>query len=152
MSTPPQVTTEQLSEYKSDDAAAIGRLLAQLTSNYSGEPVDESILTDIIESPYHDQLVARLPNGEIVGAAAVSVLLGPVKQRCAWLEDFVVDANQRKLGIGGKLWDAAIDWCREHDAKLLTFTSNPRKEAAHAFYLKRGAVIHNTSYFKKLID
>lgn len=147
-----QITIEPLTAYSPDDAAAIGRLIAQLTSKASGEPVEESLLSEIINSPFHDQLVARLANGNIVGTATVSILMGPVKHHCAWLEDFVVDSNQRQLGIGGKLWDATMEWCREHDAKQLTFTSNATKQAAHAFYLKRGAVIHDTCYFKKQID
>lgn len=145
-------TIEILTTCDPHDAAAIGALLPHLSTNFTDAPIAAPLLQDIIASPYHDQLVARDTSGRIVGTATLTVTMGAAVGRNAWLEDFVVDPELQGSGIGGKLWDQMLEWCRDHDVKNLGFTSNPTRRAAHAFYLKRGAVIRDTSYFKKSID
>lgn len=152
MNQPMSITIEILTKYSGDDAADIGRLLPHLSDKFTAALVDRQLLTDIISSPYHDQLVARDANGRIVGAATLTATYGPGAGKNAWLEDFVVDPSVRGAGIGSKLWDAAVDWCRAQGASKLGFTSNPSRVAAHAFYIKNGAVIRDTSYFKKDIN
>ena len=146
------ITVNTLTAYSFEDAAAIGRLLPFLSDSFSGDPIDRQLLTDIIASPYHDQLVARSTDGTIVGALTVSLTMGMGVVHKAWLEDFIVDPNLQGAGVGSKLWDALLDWCRDHDVHQLDFTSRPTKEAAQHFYLKRGAIIRDTNYFRKIID
>lgn len=110
--------------------------------------MSEPLLRTIIASPHHDQLVARDEAGRIVGTATLSIIMGAGVNTKAYLEDFVVDPEVRGAGIGGKLWEAMLDWAREHGANKLNFTSSAQK-GAQAFYLKRGAVIRDTNYFKK---
>lgn len=147
-----QPTIEALSTYSDQDAIAIGQLMLHLSDSFDGSPVPKALLSDIIASPYHEQLVARDEQGAIIGTATLTVTMGAGVGRNAWLEDFVVDPTIQGAGIGSRLWDAMIIWCREHGVRKLGFTSNPRRAAAHTFYLKRGAVIRDTSYFKKTID
>lgn len=142
---------EILTEYSPADAVALGRLMPHLSDTFDGSPVPEALLRDIIASPYHDQLVARDKQGAIIGTATLTVTMGAAVGRNGWLEDFVVDPTVQGGGIGSQLWDAMIDWCRTHGVHKLGFTSNPTRTAAHAFYLKRGAEIRDTSYFKKEI-
>lgn len=142
---------EILTEYSPADAVALGGLMPYLSDKFDGSPVPEALLRDIIASPYHDQLVARDEQGAIIGTATLTVTMGAAVGRNAWLEDFVVDPTVQGGGIGSQLWDAMIDWCRTHGVHKLGFTSNPTRTAAHAFYLKRGAEIRDTSYFKKEI-
>lgn len=148
----PSVAIEVLTDYSSQDAIDIGQLLPHLSDIFDGSPVSEHVLRDIIASPYHDQLVARNDQGRIVGTATITITMGAAVGRNAWLEDFVVDPTVQGAGIGSRLWDAMIDWCRKRSVHKLGFTSNPTRTAAHAFYLKRGAEIRDTSYFKKTID
>lgn len=143
------MNVEILTDYSADDAAAIGRLMPHLNSSFGDSPVSEELLRDIIASPYHEQLVARDETGNIIGTATLTITMGAAVGRNAWLEDFVVDPTAQGAGIGSQLWDAMIDWCRSHDVHKLGFTSNPTRTAAHTFYLKRGAEIRDTSYFKK---
>ena len=145
------LTIEVLTSYSVEDAADIGHILPHLSDAFSGQPVAERLLRDIIDSPFHDQLVARDETGRIIGTATLTVTMGAGVGHNAWLEDFVVDPAIQGKGIGGKLWDAMVDWCRERGVRKLGFTSNPRRTTAHAFYLKRGAEIRDTSYFKKEI-
>ena len=143
---------ETLTAYSADDAASLGRLMPHLSDAFDGSPVPEALLRDIIASPYHDQLVARDEQGAIIGTATLTVTMGAAVGRNAWLEDFVVDPAIQGAGIGSQLWEAMLDWCRSHEVHKLGFTSNPTRSAAHAFYLKRGAEIRDTSYFKKDIS
>lgn len=142
---------EILTEYSPADAVALGGLMPYLSDKFDGSPVPEALLRDIIASPYHDQLVARDEQGAIIGTATLTVTMGAAVGRNAWLEDFVVDPTVQGGGIGSQLWDAMVDWCRAHGVRKLSFTSNPTRTAAHTFYLKRGAEIRDTSYFKKEI-
>lgn len=148
----PGITIDILSSYSPQDAADIGRLLPFLSDRFTDAPISEQLLRDIIDSPYHEQLVARDQTGHIVGTATVTITMGAAVGRNAWLEDFVVDPSVQGGGIGSRIWDAMIEWCRAHEVRKLGFTSNSRRAGAHHFYLKRGAIIRDTSYFKKDIS
>ena len=148
----PKVTIETLTAYSPEDATTIGHLLSILSDSFSDKPVEKQVLTDIITSPYHDQLVARDNNGTIIGTLTVSLTMGAGVIRKAWVEDFIVDPATRGMGVGSQLWDTLITWCRDHQVSSLDFTSRPNKVEAQHFYLKRGAVIRETNYFRKHID
>lgn len=147
-----QLKIETLQTYTEKDAGEIGRLMPYLSSSFTSDPIPEELLCRIIASPLHDQLVARDENGRIIGTATLSVIYGAGAGMNAWLEDFVVDPDIQGAGIGSKLWDAMIEWCKAQHVGKLGFTSRPSRTAAHAFYVKRGAEIRDTSYFKKAIQ
>jgi GNAT superfamily N-acetyltransferase len=147
----PQVTVEILTEFSQKDAAEIGQVLPHLSDRFDGSPVAEDTLQSIILSPSHAQLVARDETGIIIGIATLSLTLGAGSKRNAWMEDFIVAPEAQGKGIGSILWNAALDWCQTKKAKKLNFTSRPSREAAQAFYLKRGARIRETNYFTKAL-
>ena len=144
-------TVEILINVLSKDALELGRLLPHLSQRFSGKPISHELLQTIVDSPFHDQFVVRNSDRIIVGAATISVVIGSGVGMNAHLEDFVVDPTVQNLGIGKKLWDEIISWCEEKKVNTLKFTSNPSRVNAHAFYLKHGAVIRNTSNFSKTI-
>jgi GNAT superfamily N-acetyltransferase len=149
------ITIERLKEYSETDAADIGRLMAILTEKADGQPINEQLLRNIIESPWHEQFAARDENGRVVGTATLSEILGPFVGgygRTAYLEDLVVDPEIRGAGIGSRLWDEMLVWCRERGLKRMEFTSNPRRQAVYDFYLKRGAKVRDTAFFRLEID
>ena len=139
------VVVERITEYTPEVAAGLGRLMPFLSDRLSGDPMDEQLLRAIIDSPHHEQLVARLDQ-TIVGAATMNILMGPGAGRQGYLEDLVTDPEVRGQGIGDKVWRGMIDWCTEQGIDL-TFTSHPSREAAHRFYLNHGAEIRDTSVF-----
>lgn len=140
-----EIYVERLSEYSAEDARGIGRLMPFLSTRLGDEPVPEALLTEIINSPYHDQLVARL-DSKIVGSATLNILMGPAVDKIGYLEDFVTDPEVR-MGVGDQIWSEIMLWCAEHHVDL-TFTSKPEREKAHRFYLAHGATIKNSTVFK----
>lgn len=142
----PEVSVERLTEYSFEDAAGIGRLMPFLSERLSSDPIPEDLLREIIDSPHHEQLVARL-DSRIVGAATLSLLMGPAAGRAGYLEDFVTDPELRGRGIGDTLWTEMMQWCDEHGIGL-EFTSKPSRQAAHRFYLSHGAVVRDTTVFR----
>lgn len=139
-------TIERLSAYTAEDAQQIGKLLPSLSSRFTDAPVGESLLKEIIDSPHHEQIVARI-DGKIVGTATLSITIGTGAGRKAYLEDFVVDPIIQGQGIGSALWDEITKWCTERAVSLF-FTSSTQKEAAHRFYLSHGATVRDTTVFQ----
>jgi GNAT superfamily N-acetyltransferase len=139
------VHVERLQEYTPEDAAGIGRLMPFLSDKFSGEPIDQELLETIINSPYHDQIVARL-EGRIVGAATLSLVIGAAAGRKGYLEDFIADPAIQQQGVGTKIWQELLTWCKEREVDL-SFTSHPSRKPAHDFYRSR-AKIYDTTVFK----
>jgi len=137
---------ERLDKFNIDDAKGIGKLMPFLSQRLSDKPMSTEILKAIIESPNQVQIVARLGD-EIVGTATLSLILGPAVMKSAYLSDFVTNPNIRGNGVGGKIWDEMIAWCKEQNANL-TFTSKAKREDAHRFYINHGAEVHDTVVFK----
>ena len=140
------ITIERLVAYNEQDAEDMGKLMPILSSQFTDKPVDEGLFKEIIESPFHEQIVARL-DGRIIGCATLSMTMGVGAGRKAYLEDFVVDPSIQGQGVGGKIWDEITSWCRERGLKLF-FTSSATKEAAHRFYLAHGATVRDTTVFQ----
>jgi GNAT superfamily N-acetyltransferase len=146
------IKIERLTKFNRADAAAIGALMLALSDKFDGRPTDENLLKEIIASPYHVQIVARDENDKIIGIATLSMLLSPEPIRNAYLETFVVDSNAQGGGIGGKIWDEMIKWCREKGCQRLEFTSSSKRTGAIAFYQKKGAAIYDTNFFRMEIS
>ncbi|USN96616.1 MAG: GNAT family N-acetyltransferase [Candidatus Nomurabacteria bacterium] len=140
------ISVERLRAYTPEDAAGIGRLMPFLSESFLSTPIPEERLRAIIESDYHDQLVAREDTRRIVGAATLSLILGAGAGGKAHLEDFVTDPETK--GVGSALWKEMGAWCVERDVEL-HFTSRSSRIAAQHFYLNRGAEIRDTNVFKK---
>ncbi len=146
------ISVETLQNYSDTDAAMLGALLAHLSTRFDGSPASEELITAIARSSSHDMFVARLQDETIIGIATLSTKLGISSGRAACLEDFVVSPDYRGQGVADLLWNQLLDWCKERGITHLVFTSNPKKAAAHRFYLKHGAEIRNTSAFVKVIE
>lgn len=144
---------ECLVRYSLQDIEVIQNLLAQLSDHFKSHTTSKSLIDEIITSPYHDILVARdTSNDTIIGCATLSVTFGVGAGCKAWLDDFVVDHKLHDKGIGSLLWNEVLAWAQRHNATSLQFTSSDKHKAAHGFYLKRGAVIRQTHFFRKSIS
>ena len=138
-----------LAEYDGDIAVAMGELRQQLSARHDGSPIEREKIEELIESPYHDILLAMDENGKIVAMAIMSVVMSTL-DRNAYLEDLVVDSKCRGRGVGGQMLEAIKDWGRQKGCRRLEFTSSSRekKEGAAGFYESHGAERRQTSCFR----
>ena len=142
----------RLTEYSEETASRIRELLIQLSrSGKDKGKIKKEWFDDIISSPWHDLLIAE-EDGQIVGIASLSVVMGPGILKNAYLEDFVTDSSKRGQGIGGKLWDAMLEWGKEKGCKNLEFTCGQGRETAQEFYKSKGAEIYDTNFFRKSLE
>lgn len=145
------VKVKCLTEYTPEMGEQVRKLLIELsrTGKDKGE-IPEEWFREVIESPYHDLLIAE-EDGVILGIATVSVVFGAGIRKNAYLEDFVVSSAARGKGIGGAIWISILDWAKIKGCHKLEFTSGKGREAAQKFYLNRGAEIYDTNFFQKTI-
>ena len=140
---------ELLTEYDKETANRIRELLIQLSrSGKDRGEIPEAWFNDLIKSDSHDMLLAKDDAGSIIGIATLSIIMGPIVRRVAYLEDFVTDSTLRGQGVGSKLWNAMLDWAKEKHCTELNFTSGHGREAAQEFYKKRGAEVYDTNFFR----
>ena len=138
-----------LMEYDGDIAAAMGRLRQQLSVRHDGSPIGREKIEELIESPYHDILLAIDEDGKIVAMAIMSIVMTTL-DRNAYLEDLVVDSECRGKGVGGQMLEAIKSWGRQKGCHRLEFTSSSRekKEGAAGFYESHGAELRDTNCFR----
>ena len=140
-----------LDHYTPEIANRVRELLIQLSrSGKDKGEIPEDWFNDIINSPWHDLLIAE-EDGKILGIASVSVTMGPGIRKNAYLEDFVTDEAYRGQGVGSMLWSSMLMWAKAKGCQELNFTSGKGREAAWKFYENRGAEIYDTNFFKKAI-
>jgi ribosomal protein S18 acetylase RimI-like enzyme len=126
---------------------AFQRLTPQLSSSAAVPSVDE--LEDIVSSRASILLVAQDPelNGKILGSLTLVVFRIPTGVR-AWIEDVVVDTDQRGRGIGEALTRAALERAKQEGAKTVDLTSRPTREAANRLYQRVGFVQRVTNLYR----
>lgn len=142
----------KLTKYTPEIATRIRELLIQLSrSGKDRGEIPEQWFKDLIASPYHDMLLAVDDDGKIIGIATLSVTMGPITRKNAYLEDFVTDSTVRGQGVGSALWNEMLKWCAEKDCGNLVFTCGEGRESAQEFYKHHGAEIYDTNFFRKSI-
>jgi ribosomal protein S18 acetylase RimI-like enzyme len=126
---------------------AFQRLTPQLSSSAAVPSVDE--LEDIVSSRASILLVARDPelDWKILGSLTLVVFRIPTGVR-AWIEDVVVDTDQRGRGIGEALTRAALERAKQEGAKTVDLTSRPTREAANRLYQRVGFVQRVTNLYR----
>ncbi len=143
------VKVKCLEEYSPEVGERVRGLLIELSrSGKDKGEVPEEWFREVIESPYHDLMVAE-EEGVILGMTTVSVVMGAGIGKNAYLEDFVVGGEARGKGVGGAIWEKVIAWAERKGCRKLEFTSGKGREAAQRFYLKRGAKIYETKFFQR---
>ncbi len=80
-------------------------------------------------------------NGKIVGVATFFILTDFITGRSfAHVDDFVVDKERRRRGIGSKLLEFIKIYAKEHDIHTIELTSSLPLTDSHRFYESRGGV------------
>lgn len=128
------------------DAAALAALLQQLAPQ---EPrADAKLLAlRLAELPTSRAVLVAERNGKLLGTCTVNLIehLAHNFARSAILEDVVVDADARGLGIGQALLGKAVERARSWGCYKLALSSSQSREAAHHFYEHQGFQLHGVS-------
>lgn len=138
----------KLTEYTPELAQSVRGLLIELSrSGKDKGEIPESWFNDVIDSPFHDMLLAY-NNDELIGIATLSIINGPGARKSAYLEDFVVSSKVRGQGVGKMMWNEMLNWGKEKGAGKLVFTCGKGRESSQEFYKKQGAEIYETNFFR----
>ena len=115
----------------------ISALLHQL-----GYPVDAATVENRLERqsslPTTEVLVATRED-RVIGLATLAII--PTLHRpgdVCRITAFVVDANERRSGVGRRLIDGIESFAREHACFRVEVTSNGARAEAHEFYRALG--------------
>jgi len=138
----------QVTEVSDALLSAFVRLIPQLSSS-NPPPPTAAELQEIVSSPGSVLLVARdaAQDDQIVGALTLVLFRIPTGVR-AWIEDVVVDATYRRMGVGTALLRAAIEHARVVGARTVDLTSRPSREAANRLYRQIGFVQRETNVYR----
>ena len=123
---------------------AVCRLMGQLTARSIAFTAED--YRQLLESP-SSKLLLLLGEGGVVGMLTVGMYASPTGTK-AWIEDVVVDESMRGSGLGRRLVEHAIDYCREEGIDTVYLTSNPKRVAANALYQSVGFVRKETNMYK----
>jgi ribosomal protein S18 acetylase RimI-like enzyme len=146
-----EIKIVEITEMSQEVLDAFALLTPQLSSSASIPTWDE--LDDLIRSKASILLAAMdsADNDRIVGSLTLAVFRLPTGIR-SWIEDVVVDSNERGKGIGEKLVRAAIERAHQEGAKTVDLTSRPSREAANRLYRRCGFETRETNIYRFIIE
>ena len=122
----------------------INHLLPQLSS--SAPAMTLEYLRDFLDSSAITLFVAT-HEGRTVGMLTLALFPIPTGWR-AWIEDVVVDADARGLGVGKLLTTTAVKYAKDRAAVTVDLTSRPAREAANALYRVVGFTQRETNVYR----
>ena len=136
---------EKATEVTDELLAAMARLIPQLSS--SNPAPTRAQLQEMVDSPAITLLIARDEDGRIVGSLTLAMFRIPTGLR-AWIEDVIVDGNQRGKGLGETLTRHALQVARDAGATTVDLTSRPSREAANRLYQRVGFERRETNVYR----
>ena len=138
-------TIEHVAQFDSALIAPIADMLAQLTAREY--PFGEQELRAIIEDSASQLFIMR-DDERIMGMLTLGHYTSPTGRK-VWVEDVVVSADYRGKGLGRRLINHAIEYCRENLSPCtLMLTSNPARIAANELYRTSGFESKQTNVYK----
>lgn len=138
-------TIELVTQFDSALIAPIADMLAQLTAREY--PFGEQELRAIVEDSASQLFIMR-DNEHIMGMLTLGHYTSPTGRK-VWVEDVVVSADYRGKGLGRRLINHAIEYCRENLSPCtLMLTSNPARVAANELYRTSGFESKQTNVYK----
>ena len=138
-------TIEHVAQFDSALIAPIADMLAQLTAREY--PFGEQELRTIVEDTASKLFIMR-DDERIMGMLTLGHYTSPTGRK-VWVEDVVVSADYRGKGLGRRLINHAIEYCRENLSPCtLMLTSNPARIAANELYRTSGFEPKQTNVYK----
>ncbi|AEA43824.1 GNAT family N-acetyltransferase [Fluviicola taffensis] len=132
-------------EAKLGDEQAIHGLICELAL-YEKAPDEvtntvEKLAIDLFTDRVCEALVIENEDSEIVGFALYYLSYSTWKGRCLYLEDFYVQPDFRRGGIGSSLFLRVVEIAKSWDAKRMDWQVLDWNEPAIEFYKKHQAVL-----------
>lgn len=129
------------------DETAIHGLIKEL-AEYERAPdavinTPEQLRIDLFEDPVCEALVVENDAQRIVGFALYYTSYSTWKGRCLYLEDFYVQPEFRRGGIGGTLFRQVVDLAQARGVKRMDWQVLDWNEPAIAFYKKHEAILES---------
>ena len=101
-----------------------------------------------IAADANQRLVLAADGDSIVGTLQLSFIPG-IARRGAWrgqIEAVRIAASHRSAGLGQRMFEWAIEACRERGCQLVQLTTDKGRPDAHRFYEKLGFVASHEGY------
>lgn len=145
----PHYTIEATSQFDASLIAPINDMLAQLTGREM--QFGEEELRAIIENSASQLFILR-DNEKAIGMLTLGRYASPTGVK-VWVEDVVVMNEYRGAGLGRRLINHAIEYCRENLSPCtLMLTSNPARIAANELYRTSGFEPKQTNVYKMTFE
>lgn len=120
---------------------------------YEREPEAVTATLEDYYSAWDEGLIGShvaLFNNRIVGMTVYYMTFSTWKGKMLYLEDFYVDPQFRKLGLGQKLFDAFLHEAKTRGAKLTKWQVLDWNEPGLNFYKKNNAIIETNWWNGKI--
>jgi ribosomal protein S18 acetylase RimI-like enzyme len=143
------VRIERARESSTELVEAFRRLVPQLSE--TAEVPDAAKIQNIVSSDSTFLLIARSEEKRIIGMLTLVTFVIPTGTR-AWIEDVIVDDEQRVRGIGTALVEEALRLAAESSARTVDLTSRPDREVANRLYERMGFRKRATNVYRRDLD
>lgn len=100
----------------------------------------EQLRIDLFEDRICDAIVVE-ENSKVVGFALFYTSYSTWKGRCLYLEDFYVREENRRNGIGSKLFNRVVEIAKERGVKRMDWQVLEWNEPGLNFYKKENAIL-----------
>lgn len=131
-----------------DDGVQVWPLTQQFATSFDPErPAFDSAFAALVARPDTFIAVAELPTAAIAGYVLATSHLtlfanGPV----AWVEELMVSPDERRVGVGDSLMQAAEDWAQDQGAAYVALATR----RAADFYKAIG-YSESAAFFRKVL-
>ena len=142
-------TIKHITQFNAEHTTPIADMLFQLTGReYSfGEQELRAIIDDSAS-----QLFLLQAEGQVIGMLTLGRYTSPTGVK-VWVEDVVVKSEYRGEGLGRRLVNHAIEYCKANFAPCtLMLTSNPARVAANELYRTSGFEPKQTNVYKMIFE
>jgi phosphinothricin acetyltransferase len=113
----------EIRDFTKEDAKAVARLIPQLTVNIFNSDGLEKRIEDIINESQSKAIVAVI-NNKVVGFALLAWYTIPSKGLITWIEEVIVDENERGKGIGKEIMEKLIEIAKSVGCRQIKLTVN----------------------------
>ena len=144
-----QIHIESLQSISDNQQQNINQLIHQLNPDLSPTTTDHT--QKIIDHSNSFLITAQTDDQQIVGMIFFTYFPQPIGKNKAMIEDFVVEKSFRKMGIGRKLMEFAVNKAKSLNCNYIELTSNANRCEANDFYKKNGFIFRETNCYRKEI-